>query len=149
MNHLILAQADIGQLQASLIKSLVIVGVVFLIVGAFVVAAIVGVLQYRLEKRAGKAQAERDRETKSREIVNQPIQTERVPKRFNAALAESQHEALKERVDGHEAEIDKLWFTLRDEDEKTRKETRDFVEKTSRSLGRIEGKLGTLPTEEL
>lgn len=141
MNHFILAQADIGQLQASLIKSLVIVGIVFLVVGSFVVAAIVGVLQYRMEKRS-------KREPQRREILPDPLRTEEVPKRFNAALAKSQHDSLKERVDGHDAEIDKLWFTLREEDEKTRKETRDFVEKTSRSLGRIEGKLGTLPEEE-
>ena len=145
MNHFILAQADIGQLQASLIKSLVIVGVVFLVVGSFIVTAIVGVFQFRMDKRNQKAQAERDRETKTREIVNQPIQTERVQKRFNPALAESQHLEMKGRLDDHDAEFDKVWDTLRAEDEATRKELRDYVAGTNLSLGRIEGALGTTP----
>lgn len=147
MNHFILAQADIGQLQASLIKSLVIIAIVGLVVGSFVVGAIMAVMQYRMEQRAKKAEAEREKESKPREIHPQPLDVVKT-RRFNPDLAKSQHDDVTRRLDGHDAELDKLWFSMRQEDEATRKELRDYVADTNLSLGRIEGALGTQPKEK-
>lgn len=94
----------------------------------------------------------RRKQSNKREISPQPLEVTgeiaKAPKRFNAALAEQQHGELKSRIDDHDAEIDKIWFTMRAEDEATRKELRDYVARTNLSLGRIEGKLGTLPKDE-
>lgn len=79
---------------------------------------------------------------------DQPLEFSKAPKRFNAALAEQQHSELNRRLNGHDTEIDSLWSTLRAEDENTRKELREYVANTNLSLGRIEGKLGTLPKEK-
>lgn len=144
----LLAQADLDSLPASFVKWMVITVAGTAIIIAFVTGAIVQLLQYFQDKRNATKQAHRDRETKTRDITPQPLVTERAPKRFNAALAESQHIEVTRRLDDHDAELDRIWFSLREEDEKTRKELRDYVAETNLSLGRIEGKLGTLPKEK-
>ncbi len=70
-------------------------------------------------------------------------------KRYNHDLCESRHADLDRRLDGHDAEINSLWNTVRSENEAIRLEARKTNERTFRALGRIEGRLGTNPNNEL
>jgi|GEM_PF-7084995 len=143
-----LAQADIGSLKADFIKSMVVALFAFGVFFSFAVAAVVAVLQYRMEKNSKAREEKRVKESQPREIHPQPLPIDKVPKRFNPELARSQKEEVDRRLDGHDAEIDSIWNALHAEDEATRKELREYVAQTNLSLGRIEGKLGTLPMEK-
>lgn len=70
------------------------------------------------------------------------IEVRKAPKRFNHELAEQRHEEHSRRLNGHDAEIEQLWNTMRAEDASIRKQNGEKFESIMQSLGRIEGELG-------
>jgi hypothetical protein len=83
----------------------------------------------------------------TREVRGGPVVVEGevkvLPKgrRFSAEACDAKHTEITRRLDGHDEQINHLWFTLRDEDAKTRKELNDTFQSIQRALGRIEGKI--------
>lgn len=74
-------------------------------------------------------------------IEPQPLEVRKQPKRFNHELSESRHREVTGRLDGHDAEIDSLWTTLRAEDKAIREtHAQNFAEVKSD----ISGLAGTL-----
>ena len=80
---------------------------------------------------------------------NPPPEYRKAQKRYNHDLAESRHSEVTRQLASHDAELNSIWSTLRSEDEAIRVELRNSQEKIYRSLGRIEGRLGTNHQEVL
>jgi hypothetical protein len=101
---------------------------------ATIVAALLMWLSYR-----------RKRETRRIEPVPLPVEGEiKVTpkgKRFSADLCDSRHTEINRRLGDHDVQIDKLWFTLRDEDAKTRAMLEKAVRDFDRTIGEIGGTL--------
>lgn len=70
-----------------------------------------------------------------------PIKVEKAPRRFNHDLAESRHGEVTRRLDGHDAEIEQIWFTMRNEDSAIRKETGVKFDAILLALGEIKGEI--------
>jgi hypothetical protein len=70
-----------------------------------------------------------------------PIAVLKASPRYNHALAESRQAETFRRLDGHDAEIEQLWMTMRREDASIREENARKFEAIMLSLGRIEGEL--------
>lgn len=75
-------------------------------------------------------------------IEPQPVEVSKSPKRFNYERTEARFVEHDRRLDEQKEQIDLVWQTMRDEDAKIREETREQFLAISRSLGRIEGRLG-------
>lgn len=124
------ADGDIGQVDAGLIKQL-------LIFCGWAFGIVFGVLLY-LQGRE-----------KKRVTVDQPVAatiegevvTRKSAKRFNFELAETRHVEVSRRLDDHDEQIKDLWGTVRGENEDIRDEMRKGFQSVERALGRIEGKL--------
>jgi hypothetical protein len=71
------------------------------------------------------------------------INTRAKSPRFNHALNESRHGDVIRRLDGHDAAIDQLWTTMRQEDADTRKEMGAKFDSILLALGEIKGELKT------
>ncbi len=69
------------------------------------------------------------------------INVRKAQPRFNFALAENRHGEVVRRLDGHDAEFEALWTTMRKEDSAIRDENSKKFEAIMLSLGRIEGRL--------
>jgi signal transduction histidine kinase len=106
----------------------------FVIMLVFVAMIAIGVVVFI---RSGRKQTS--------QIEPSPLKVKVEPKRFNKDFCDARHEEISRRLNGHDAEINTLWTTLRAEDEATRQEIRRMNASISRSLGRIEGKLGIVP----
>jgi hypothetical protein len=70
-----------------------------------------------------------------------PIQVQKAAKRYNHDLAEARYGELTRRADGHDAEIEQLWTTMRDEDSAIRKENGAKFDSILLALGEIKGEL--------
>ena len=81
-------------------------------------------------------------------IDPQPLEVRKSAKRYNHDLAENRHTEHTRRLDAHEAEIEQIWNTFREEDKAIRKETQDKYDFIARSLHRIEGHLNKKLGEE-
>lgn len=130
-----LAQADLGQLPAGLLKYLVIGAVAMLVVGSFVAAAVFAGLQYFQSRRD-------EHRTTHTEIHPSPIEIAKAPKRFNKDFEDQRHAEIDRRLTVHDLEIERL----RTEDMAIRADVTEKFDRISRALGRIEGKLSNPPT---
>ena len=70
-----------------------------------------------------------------------PITVAKASKRFTHDLAESRHVEISRRVDGHYAEIEQLWNTMRDQDADLAKSIAANQAEIMRALGRLEGRI--------
>jgi hypothetical protein len=104
----LLAQADFGSLRADFIKSLVVAFIALGVFISFVVVAVVAWLQYRLDKKSKRAEAERHKESQPREITPQPLNVQIESKKWTQSVARKAHEDLERRVEQHEEEIAQL-----------------------------------------
>lgn len=121
---ILLAQADLGNVPAEIFKW------VLIILLTLAVAA-VGVWS-KLRRPAVKT---------TTIIDDQPVEIRKAPKRYNHDLAESRHGDVTRRLDGHDAEIEQLWMTMRSEDADIRKENGIKFDAILLSLGEIKGQL--------
>jgi len=121
---MILAQANLESVPDSTFKWTVITIFGLILIAASIIGIIVA---FRKQQTA---------------IEPNTIAVRKAQKRFNHDLCLTQHADIKRRLDGHDAELNTLWNTVRVEDEDIRKEMRASFGQISRSLGRIEGRLG-------
>lgn len=70
-----------------------------------------------------------------------PPQFRRAPVRYNHDLAEQRYSDHERRLDGHDAEIEQLWHTMRAEDARAMATISANHSEVMRALGRIEGEL--------
>jgi hypothetical protein len=61
--------------------------------------------------------------------------------RFSMFMCEEKHSTIDRRLKSHDEQLQNLWQTMREEDEKTRQMLNRTFQEVERSLGRIEGKL--------
>jgi len=65
----------------------------------------------------------------------------KAPKRYNHDLSEQRYGEQTRRLDGHDAEIEQLWTTMRSEDAAIRRENGAKFDAILISLGEIKGEL--------
>jgi cytochrome c-type biogenesis protein CcmH/NrfG len=124
MNTL-LAQTDLPSVPDTTLKWVLIILVAILLIVAVVYAAF------------GKRGAIK--------IDDQPaIEVRKAPKRFNNDLCVANHNEIQRRLDGHDAEIEQLWSTMRDEDAAIRRETGAKFDAILLALGEIKGEIKKL-----
>jgi uncharacterized membrane protein YciS (DUF1049 family) len=104
----LLAQADIGQVQASFLKQMVIALFAFGALFGTLIIALFAWLQYRLDKKSKEREEKRSKETQPREITPQPLGVELASRKWTASVARQAHDSLKEIVDEHSEEIRQL-----------------------------------------
>lgn len=75
------------------------------------------------------------------EISPQPFEVRKSPKRYNHEQTEQRYSEVSRRLDGHDAELEQLWQTMRTEDAAIREKNGERFEEIMRALGRIEGEL--------
>lgn len=121
---IIIAQANLDQVPAEPFKWILITLIGLLLVAVAIIAII---------KSFSKS---------TTNILPDPLRTEKAAKRYNHDLGEQRYKDTLRRIESHDAEINTLWSTLREEDQATRAEMQDTFGKISRSLGRIEGRMG-------
>ena len=80
---------------------------------------------------------------KSFAIEPQPVAVKKHPTEYNPDFYSAQHGEVVRRLDSHDAQIDQLWNTMRDEDKAIRQELANRFRDIAYSLGRIEARLGT------
>jgi hypothetical protein len=80
---------------------------------------------------------------KKRELYPQPLEVRGTTEYVTANMCSTQHGEIDRRLNDHTHQLETLWTTMREEDEKTRSELRRCFQDIERSLGRIEGKLNT------
>ena len=68
----------------------------------------------------------------------------KAPKRYNHDLFIAQHGEVSRRLDGHDAEINSLWETMRSEDAAIRRENGAKFDAILLSLGEIKGEIKKL-----
>ena len=73
------------------------------------------------------------------------VEVRKAAKRYNHDATSERFFRIEGRLDGHDAEMDELWTTMRAEDQRMRENNAERFEEIARSLCRIEGKLGTTP----
>lgn len=89
--------------------------------------------------------ARRKRET--RQIEPQPLAVEgdiRVtPKgrRWSAETCDERHSSIAKRLDGHDQQINEIWFTLREEDSKIRSALEAAIRDFDKTVNRLQGTL--------
>ena len=105
--------------------------------GALVIAIVGGVVGIMVSRRKREV----------RRIEPQPFEVTgevRTKSRMPAVRTDTCNAMMGEvtrRLTDNETQIDRLWFTMREEDEKTREALNKSFHDIERSLGRIEGKL--------
>lgn len=102
----------------------------------FVCAAIVGI--WHKIRNKGRVQ-----------ITPSPLSVTKTPKRFNHDLAEGRHSEVVRRLDSHDAEIEQIWTTFRAEDSAIRRENAETMKTIMLALGRIQGRLGIEPKDQV
>ena len=70
-----------------------------------------------------------------------PLEVRGVSGAVTEANCSERHDDIRRRLDEHTNQIDRIWHTMRDEDEKTRIMIAKGLTEIERALGRIEGKL--------
>lgn len=135
------AQADIGQLPAGFLKEMAIVFIGGLVATAFVVAALVGILQYALDARRNRREELAAANPSPTTIEPNPLPVTKISPTASLRELNEKHQENVKRLDSHDDQINQLWTTLRAENTAIRKENSDKFDSISRALGRIEGKL--------
>lgn len=74
-------------------------------------------------------------------VEPQPVEVRKSPKRYNHEQTEHRFGDVTRRLDGHDAELESLWKTMREEDADIREKNGERFEEIMRALGRIEGEL--------
>ena len=62
-------------------------------------------------------------------------------RRYSGGTCDAVHKEIDRRLEGHDGEISKIWFTVRDEDSKTRAMLETAVRDFDRSVGELNGTL--------
>ena len=70
-----------------------------------------------------------------------PPEFRKAQKRYNHDLFVAQHQETSRRLDGHDAEIEQLWTTMRNEDSAIRRETGVKFDAILLALGEIKGEI--------
>lgn len=76
------------------------------------------------------------------------IEVRKSPKRYNHDDVTNRFMRVEVRLDGHDAEMEQLWTTMRNEDKAIREKNAERFEEIAHSLGRIEGALGSNPLQK-
>ena len=78
-------------------------------------------------------------------IDDQPaIEVRKAAKRYNHDLCVANHGEIQRRLDGHDAEIEQIWTTMRNEDAAIRRENGAKFDAILMSLGEIKGEIKKL-----
>ena len=120
----LLAQTDLPSVPAETLKWTLIILVAVLLIAAVIVGLVRG---FRPEKVTLND--------------DPPVEFRKAPKRFNHDLAEARHSEHARRLDGHDAEIEQIWTTMRSEDAAIRREMGAKFDAILMSLGEIKGEL--------
>lgn len=120
----ILAQTDLPSVPAETLKWTLIILVALLLIAAVIKGLVRG---FRPEKVTLND--------------DPPVEFRKAPKRFNHDLAEDRHHEVTRRLEGHDAEIEQLWTTMRKEDAAIRLENGAKFDAILLSLGEIKGEL--------
>jgi FtsZ-interacting cell division protein ZipA len=79
---------------------------------------------------------------------NPPISVRKEAKRYNHDAIETRFVGLERQTAENTSEIETIWTTFRQEDQAIREKNAAQFERIARSLGRIEGRLGTTPNQD-
>ena len=120
----LLAQTDLPSVPAETLKWTLIILVAVLLIAAVIVGMVRG-------SRPEKVTLNDD----------PPPEFRKAAKRFNHDLAEDRHHEVTRRLEGHDAEIEQLWTTMRKEDAAIRLENGAKFDAILLSLGEIKGEL--------
>jgi hypothetical protein len=88
--------------------------------------------------------------TAKREILPQPLDVnvsgkiEPRGRRFSIEACDSRHQSIDRRLDGHDEAIKDIWFTLREEDSKTRVTLENAIRDFDKSINRLDGTLASV-----
>lgn len=63
---------------------------------------------------------------------------------YSAEACDAKHQTVHQRLDGHDQQIKELWFTLREEDNKTREMLTRAIHEFDKTINRIDGTLSAV-----
>jgi hypothetical protein len=69
------------------------------------------------------------------------IEVRKAPKRYNHDLAENRHGEVTRRLDGHDAEFEQVWQTMRNEDARIARDAGLKFDAILLALGEIKGEI--------